>query len=112
MLNAYNLKINFNHFDDVLRIIMKNKKGLNKTLIIDSGQFRHLTKYELLKGKLIIIRTSVKESINRACKRFLINKPDATKKEIEEHQIKKYTAYELHKKFNTLILKSYILYRF
>ena len=107
---GYNLKINFNHFDEVLKIIINSK--IDKTLVIDSGQFRHLKNYDLLKGKLIIIRTSIKEAINRACIRFSKLYPNATPEEIEMHQIKKYTAYELHKKFNTLIIKSFILYKF
>ena len=109
---GYNLKINFNHFNDVLKIIINSKDKINKTLVIDSGQYRHLKNYKLLKGKLIIIRTSVSESIIRAIKRFSIKYPDATEKEIEAHKIKKYTAYELYKEFNTLIIKSFILYRF
>jgi len=109
---GYNLRINFNHFDDVLKIIINNIKDVDKTVVIDSGQFRHLKKYELLKGKLIIIRTSITESINRAIKRFDMKYPNASEFEVEEHKMKKYTAYELHKKFNTLIIKSFILYKF
>lgn len=109
---GYNLRINFNHFNEVLKIILNEKRDDNKTLVIDSGQFRHLTKYELLKGKLIIIRTSIKESISRAFIRFDNKYPNATEEEKEIHKMKKYTAYELHKKFNTLIIKSFILYRF
>ena len=55
---------------------------------------------------------SVSESINRACIRFSNMYKNATSDEILNHKIKKYTAYELYKKFNTLIIKSYILYRF
>ena len=106
---GYNLKINFNHFNECLKIILKNKN--EKALIIDSGQYRHLKNYDLLKGKLIIIRTSVTESINRACIRFLKTHNNPTEKDIELHKIKKYTAYELYKKFNTLIIKSFILYK-
>lgn len=107
---GYNLKINFNHFNECLKIILKNKN--EKALVIDSGQYRHLKNYDLLKGKLIIIRTSVTESINRACIRFLKTHNNPTEKDIELHKIKKYTAYELYKKFNTLIVKSFILYKF
>jgi len=107
---GYNLKINFNHFNECLKIILKNKN--EKTLVIDSGQYRHLKNYDLLKGKLIIIRTSVTESINRACIRFLKNHKNPKEEDIELHKIKKYTAYELYKKFNTLIIKSFILYKF
>ncbi len=109
---GYNLKINFNHFNDVLKMIINSKNKINKCLVIDSGQYRHLKNYNLLKGKLIIIRTSVSESINRACIRFSNRYKNATSDEILNHKIKKYTAYELYKKFNTLIIKSYILYRF
>ena len=109
---GYNLRINFNHFDNVLKIIMNNIKNTDKIVVIDSGQFRHLKKYELLKGKLIIIRTSITEAISRAIKRFDMLYPNATEFEKEEHRMKKYTAYELHKKFNTLIIKSFILYKF
>ncbi len=107
---GYNLRINFNHFNECLTIILKHKK--EKPLIIDSGQYRHLKNYDLLKGKLIIIRTSVTESVKRACERFLKTHVNPTEEEIELHKIKKYTAYELHKKFNTIIIKSFILYKF
>ena len=93
-------------------MIINSKDKINKCLVIDSGQYRHLKNYNLLKGKLIIIRTSVSESINRACIRFSNRYKNATSDEILNHKIKKYTAYELYKKFNTLIIKSYILYRF
>lgn len=106
---GYNLQINFNHFNEVLKIILKHKE--NKTFIIDSGQFRHLKNYNLLKGKMIIMRTSIWECFNRACKRFLDRHPNATEDEILAHKIKKYTAFELHKKFNTLIIKLFILYK-
>ncbi len=91
---------------------MNNRHKIDKTLVIDSGQFRHLKNYSLLKGKLIIIRTSIIESISRAFKRFDLKYPNATEAEREEHKMKKYTAYELHKKFNTLIIKCFILYKF
>ncbi len=108
---GFNLRINFNHFNDVLKIIMDNRYKIDKTLVIDSGQFRHLKNFELLKGKLIILRTSVKESVRRACERFLNKYPNATPEEIEAHAFKKYTAFEMYKKFNTLIIKSLILYK-
>ena len=50
---------------------------------------------KLKMGKLIIIRTSVTEAINRAFIRFDLKYPNATEK--EEHKMKKYTAYELQK---------------
>ena len=106
---GYNLQINFNHFNEVLNIILKHKP--NKALVIDSGQFRHIKNYNLLKGKMIIMRTSIWECFNRACKRFLVKHPNATEDEILAHKIKKYTAFELHKKFNTLIIKLFILYK-
>ena len=107
-----NLPINFRHFNDVFEIILNESKNIDKTLVIDSGQFRHLKRFDLLKGKMIFIRTSVKESIRRACDRFDIRYPDATEKEKEDHMVRKYTAYELYKKINTVIIKCFILYRF
>jgi hypothetical protein len=50
---------------------------------------------KLKMGKLIIIRTSVIEAINRVFIRFDLKYPNATEKEKEEHKMKKYTAYEL-----------------
>ena len=107
-----NLPINFRHFNDVFEIILNESKNIDKTLVIDSGQFRHLKRFDLLKGKMIFIRTSVKESIKRACDRFDIRYPNAKEEEIEAHRIRKYTAYELYKKINTVIIKCFILYKF
>nr|MCR4898477.1 hypothetical protein [Acholeplasmatales bacterium] len=46
-----NLPINFRHFNDVFEIILNESKNIDKTLVIDSGQFRHLKRFDLLKGK-------------------------------------------------------------
>ena len=110
--SGYNLQINFNHFNECLKIILKHTENINKTIVIDSGQFRHLKDYNLLKGELIIIRTSINESFNRACSRFLKTHNNPTEKDILLHKMKKYTSFELYKKFNTLIIKSFILYKF
>jgi ABC-type dipeptide/oligopeptide/nickel transport system ATPase component len=107
-----NLKINIDHFNEVLEIIMNESKNINKTVVIDSGQFRHLLRYDLLKGKMIIMRTSIKESLRRAFNRFMAKRPDATKEEIEAHHLKKSVAYESHKKLNNVIIKCFILYEF
>nr|MCR5113027.1 ATP-binding protein [Acholeplasmatales bacterium] len=103
--NKHNLWINIRHFNDVLRIIIENKDKVQKPLVIDSGQFRHLDDFSILKGKIIIMRTSVNESIDRAKKRFILRHPDSTEKERLDHAIRKYTEYELYKKFNTLIIR-------
>ena len=91
---------------------MNESKNINKTVVIDSGQFRHLLRYDLLKGKMIIMRTSIKESLRRAFNRFIEKKPDATKEEIDAHHLKKSVAYESHKKLNNVIIKCFILYEF
>lgn len=109
---GYNLQINFNHFNECLKIILDNTKNIDKTLVIDSGQFRHLKNYNLLKGQIIIIRTSINESLNRACARFLKTHNNPTEEAILMHKMKKYTSFETHKKFNTLIIKLFILYKF
>ena len=107
-----NLPINFRHFNDVYEIILNESVNINKGLVIDSGQIRHLKRFDLLKGKIIFIRTSVNESIRRAIVRFDTKYPNATKEQKEAHLIRKYTAYELYKKINSVMIKCFILYEF
>ncbi len=106
-----NLWINIRHFNEVLQIIMDNRHLTDKTIVLDSGQIRHLNNLNLLRGKVIIVRTSVNESIKRACKRFSDRYPNATEEEIFAHKTRKYTEYELYKKFNTLIIRLFVKYK-
>lgn len=108
---SHNLFINIRHFNEVLKIIMDNRHKTDKTIVLDSGQIRHLKDYSLLRGRVIIIRTSVNESIKRACNRFIAKYPNASLEEIFEHKTRKYTEYELYKKFNTLILRLFTITR-
>lgn len=63
-------------FDNCYLEILDYFKDSNKTIVIDSTQFRNMKNYSLLKGKVIIMRTCIdtcyKRCINR-CKNIINN---------------------------------------
>ena len=49
----------FNNFDLIYSEILNYCKDINKTIVIDCAQFHCIKNINLLKGKMIIIRTDI-----------------------------------------------------
>lgn len=68
--------------------------GCGKTLIIDSAQFRNMKDVSKLRGKLIVMRTSVNTCYERCLEWYKKNNPDCTEDDYIKYSERKKTMYE------------------
>lgn len=59
-----------NEFDTIYKGILDYYKTSNKTIIIDSAQFRNLKDLSLLRGEIIILRTCINNCFSRCLERL------------------------------------------
>ena len=93
-------------FNVIYKDILDYYKDTDKTLVIDSAQFRNLRTEEdlkLLKGKIIVMRTSIDECYNRCISRWKSIMKDYTIEELEKYKKKKIGMYKWYKSLNIFI---------
>lgn len=93
------------HFDECYKIILDYFKGTDKTIIIDSAQYRNLKDISLLKGKIIIMRTSIDTCYERCIERFKNKFPNATEEERDRYIEKKKAIYKWYESLNNFIVR-------
>ena len=89
-------------FDLIYTEILDYCKKYNKTIVIDCAQFHCIKDISLLKGTIIVIRTSIDNCYNRAIERFKQNN-DYTEEELINYQNKKKSLYEWYKQTNAFL---------
>ncbi len=97
-----------NEFSTIYNDILYYYKNTDKTLVIDSAQFRNLTtedEIKLLKGKIIIIRTSIEECYKRVINRWKEINKNYSEKELNKYKNKKLGMFEWYKLLNSFIIK-------
>ena len=83
-----------NEFSTIYNDILNYYKNTDKTLVIDSAQFRNLRtekEIKLLKGKIIIIRTSIEECYKRVVNRWKEISKNYNEEELTRYQNRKQT---------------------
>lgn len=90
-------------FDNCYLEILDYFKDINKTIVIDSAQFRNIKDYSILKGKVIVMRTCIDTCYNRCIERYKSINKNYTKEELEEYRTKKMNMYEWYKSLNNFI---------
>lgn len=93
----------FNEFDKCYLGILDYFKKMNKTIVIDSAQFRNMSNYELLKGEVVVIRTSIENCYKRCLNRYLENNPEASNMEKENYINKKKNMFKWYKSLNKFL---------
>lgn len=93
----------FEDFDLIYDEIITFFKDYNKTIVIDSAQFRNMKDISKLKGKVIVIRTSIDNCYKRSIERYKNNYPNATKGELNKFSERKKGMYEWYKSLNEFI---------
>lgn len=95
-----------NEFSTIYNDILNYYKNTDKTLVIDSAQFRNLItekEINLLKGKIIIIRTSIEECYKRVINRWKEINKNYTEEELDKYKNKKVRMFEWYKSLNDFI---------
>ena len=63
----------FTNFDEFYLKALDYFKDSNKTIVIDSAQYRNIKDYFILKGQLIVMRTSIETCYERTLNRWKNN---------------------------------------
>ena len=90
-------------FDLIYKEILDYLKTINKTIVIDCAQFHEVKDISILKGKMIILRTSINECYKRTIERFKKNKPNYTKEELNAFANRKKALFVWYKGTNEFI---------
>jgi len=93
----------FTNFDEFYVRILDYFKDSDKTIIIDSAQYRNIKDYSLLKGKIIVMRTSIDTCYARVINRFKEKNPNYTIEEFKKYCNKKKGMYNWYKSLNEFI---------
>lgn len=93
------------HFDECYKIILDYFKDTNKTIIIDSAQYRNLKDISLLKGQVVVIRTCIDTCYKRCIERFDKKFPNTTNEERDKYVEKKKSIYKWYHSLNEFIKK-------
>ncbi len=107
------------NFDKIYKDIVKYLRYSKKTVVIDSAQFRNVKDYSILKGEVIVIRTSIDTCYKRCLNRYkenmkkvsileklknAVNKKEA-KEQYEKYKTKKLGIYKWYKAINRFIIE-------
>lgn len=92
-------------FDYFYKTVLDYFKNTDKTIVIDSAQFRNIKDITILKGKILIIRTCINNCYQRCVNRYNQNHPNATPLEKEKYKEKKQKMYYWYKSLNEIIKK-------
>lgn len=95
-------------FATIYKEILDYYKDSDKTIVIDSAQYRNLItedEIRLLKGKFVIIRTSVNECYKRCINRWKNQNTNYTDEQLEKYSNKKLGMYKWYKSLNEFIKK-------
>lgn len=90
-------------FDTIYRDILNYYKDTKKTLVIDCAQFHCIKDINLLKGKIIILRTCIDECYKRCIERYKKVNPNYTEEELENYKNRKISIYKWYKGSNDFI---------
>lgn len=95
-------------FNIVYKEILDYYKDCGKTLIIDSAQYRNLkteNDLKLLKGKIIVIRTSIDECYKRVIERWKSININYTEEDLSKYKTRKLGMYKWYKSLNEFLVK-------
>ena len=93
------------NFDLIYNEILDYCKKYNKYIVIDCAQFHCVKDINILKGKIIIIRTDIETCYNRTINRWIKNNPSYSIEELNKFKERKKGIYSWYKYTNEFIKK-------
>ena len=90
-------------FDNCYLKILDYYKDSDKTIVIDSAQYRNIKDYSILKGKLIVMRTSIDTCYERVLLRWKNSKKEYTEEEYHKYAEKKKGMFKWYKSINKFL---------
>lgn len=95
----------FTDFDDFYTKILDYFKNTDKTIVIDSAQYRNIKDCSILKGKIIVMRTSIETCYERVLNRWKSNMKTYTKEEYIKYATRKSGMFKWYKGLNKFLKK-------
>ena len=95
----------YNDFDLCYQEVLEYFKDCGKMIVIDSALFKAMKDVSILRGKLIVMRTSVDTCYRRCIERFKKSNPQATDEEIEKYELRKKPMYKWYLELNEFLEK-------
>ena len=99
----YEQKSFINDFDKCYLQILDYFKDTEKTVVIDSAQYRNIKDYSILKGKIIVMRTCIDTCYERCLKRYEIKNPNASEQDKINFANRKVAIYKWYKGLNVFL---------
>ena len=93
------------NFDQCYETILEYFKDTNKIIVIDSAQYRNIKDISILKGKIIIMRTSINTCYERCIERWKSKNNNYSIEELEQFKNRKLGIFKWYKSLNILIDK-------
>ncbi|MBE6161045.1 MAG: hypothetical protein E7158_02325 [Firmicutes bacterium] len=90
------------NFDEFYLKVLDYFKDSNKTLVIDSAQYRNIKDYSILKGKVIVMRTSINTCYQRLLNRWKL-KNKYNEEEFQKYATRKKGIFEWYHSLNKFI---------
>ena len=92
-------------FDNSYIEILNCFKNSNKTIVIDSAQYRNIKDYSILKGKIIVMRTSIDTCYKRVLDRWKSINKNYSKEEYNKYAERKKGMFKWYKSLNNFLEK-------
>lgn len=91
------------NFDEFYLKLLDYFKNCDKTIVIDSAQYRNIKDYTILKGKIIVMRTSIDTCYERVLKRWKKIKKNYTDEEYNNYVERKKGMFKWYKSLNNFL---------
>lgn len=93
------------NFDQFYRTILEYFKDTDKIIVIDSAQYRNIKDISILKGEIIVMRTSINKCYERCIERWKSRNNNYFIDELEQFKQRKLGMFKWYKSLNTFIDK-------
>lgn len=91
------------NFDDFYVKVLEYFKDSNKTIVIDSAQYRNIKDYSILKGQIIVMRTSIYTCYERVLDRWKNTTKDFNDEEFKKYSERKKGMFRWYKSLNIFL---------
>ena len=93
----------FTNFDEFYLKVLDYFKNSDKTIVIDSAQYRNIKNYSILKGQIIVMRTSIETCYERVLNRWKSANKNYTEKEYQKYVNKKLGMFHWYHSLNKFL---------
>lgn len=95
----------FTDFDEFFTKTLEYFKNTDKTIVIDSAQYRNIKNCSILKGQIIVMRTSIETCYERVLNRWKNLNKNYTQEEYQQYADKKLNMFRWYHNLNDFITK-------